>query len=97
VTPRSVPTDVVAELAELRAQLEQAAGAANPPAAPGSAATPEEPADGHAQIAGLLQELQSLLSGAAEGAEDVIAEHPLPSVSAAFLLGLAVGWLAARG
>jgi ElaB/YqjD/DUF883 family membrane-anchored ribosome-binding protein len=49
------------------------------------------------QFGQFLQELQSALDEATESAEDLIAEHPLPSVSAAFLLGLAVGWLAARG
>ena len=76
---------VAAELAALRGEMERAAAA---PAA--------ERSEGHLQVEQLLQELQSVLSEAAEGAGEVIAEHPLPSVSAAFFLGLAVGWLAAR-
>jgi hypothetical protein len=49
------------------------------------------------QIEQLLRELQSALAEVTEDTEDVIAEHPLPSVGAAFLLGVAVGWMAARG
>jgi len=89
---------VAAELAALRAELDRAAAASSPPAA--SRAEPDaaehEQSEGQLQIERLLQELQSVLSGAAGGAEELIAEHPLPSVSAAFLLGLAVGWAASR-
>jgi hypothetical protein len=49
------------------------------------------------QIEQLVQELQSGLDEVTGDTGDLIAEHPLPSVAAAFLLGLAVGWLAARG
>jgi len=95
-----------AELAELRAELQKPAAAIPPAAAPAAAAAgaappsavspPAAQSEGQSQIEQLLEDLQSALSEAAEDAEDMIAEHPLPSVSAAFLLGLAVGWLAAR-
>ena len=90
-----------AELAELRAELEKSAvassRAAAAPAEPLPAgAPPVELSESQLQIEQVLQELQSALGDATESAEDVIAEHPLASVSAAFLLGLAVGWLAAR-
>lgn len=85
-----------AELAALRAELERAASAASPPGAPGAAPPAAEKSESQVQIERLLQDLRSVLNEAAVGAEDVIAEHPLPSVSAAFVLGLAVGWLAAR-
>jgi ElaB/YqjD/DUF883 family membrane-anchored ribosome-binding protein len=90
-----------AELVGLRAELEKPAAASRPAAAPEAAAPADDvPPAGQTEaqlhIEQVLQDLQSALSEAAENAEDIITEHPLPSVSAAFLLGVAVGWLAAR-
>ncbi|HLN11211.1 MAG TPA: hypothetical protein VK281_19945 [Xanthobacteraceae bacterium] len=51
---------------------------------------------GPSQVEQALRDLQSALTEAADSAEDVIAEHPIPSVVAAVLLGFVVGWLAAR-
>ena len=86
---------VEAELAELRAELERRA-TSKPPTAPAEERRTAEPSEDQAQLQQLLHELQSVLGDAAQGAEGVIVEHPLASVSAAFLLGLAVGWRAAR-
>jgi hypothetical protein len=90
-----------AELAELRAEL------TTPAASPPAAATPAEPApaeppptvpsESQLQLEHFLKEVQSALTEAADATEDLVAEHPLPAISAAFLLGLGVGWLAARG
>ena len=91
------PHHRAAELAELRAELEKAGAASIPRGAPDPEPPASEPSESRRQIERLLEELQSVLSESAEGAEEAIAEHPLPSVSAAFLLGLAVGWLARRG
>ena len=85
-----------AELAGLRAELEKPAAASRPAAAPAADAPPARQTEAQLQIEHVLQDLQSALSEAAENAQDIITEHPLPSVSAAFLLGVAVGWLAAR-
>jgi hypothetical protein len=90
-----------AELVELRAEL------TTPAASPSMAATPAEPApagpppgepsESQLQLEQFLKQLQSALSEAADATEDLVAEYPLPAISAAFLLGLGVGWLAARG
>ena len=90
-----------AELVGLRAELEKPAAASRPAAAPASAAPaadapPAVQTEAQLHIEQVLQDLQSALSEAAEDAEDIITEHPLPSISASFLLGVAVGWLAAR-
>jgi len=85
-----------AELTELRAELEKEAAASTARSAPDPEPLAAEPSEGRREIERLLQELQSALSETAEGAEEVIAEHPLPAVAAAFLLGLAVGWLTRR-
>ena len=45
------------------------------------------------ELTAALRELRDGVLRRAEGAEDFIAEHPAASVSAAFLLGLAVGRL----
>jgi ElaB/YqjD/DUF883 family membrane-anchored ribosome-binding protein len=86
-----------AELAGLRAELEKPAAASSRPAAAPVEPPLSERSESQLQIEQFLQDLQSALSEATERTEDLIAEHPLPSVSAAFLLGLAVGWVAARG
>jgi ElaB/YqjD/DUF883 family membrane-anchored ribosome-binding protein len=86
-----------AELAGLRAELENPAAASSRPAAATAEPPPAERSESQLQIERFLQELQSALDEMTESTEHLIAEHPLPSVSAAFLLGLAVGWLAARG
>lgn len=87
----------VTELAELRAQLETPAAVASSPVAAAVPSPTVDRSESQLQIERLLQELHSALNDATENAEGLIAEHPLGSVSAAFLLGLAVGWLAARG
>jgi hypothetical protein len=86
-----------AELAELRAELERPAPARGRPATVATEQPPAEPSESQLQIEQFLQDLQSAFNEVAEDTENLIAEHPLPSVSAAFLLGVAVGWLAARG
>jgi ElaB/YqjD/DUF883 family membrane-anchored ribosome-binding protein len=96
------PQTTTAELAALRAELANpAAPSVRPALGPTErpAAEPElaERNEHESQIQQFVQELQAALNDATEGAEGLIAEHPLPSVSAAFLLGLSVGWLAARG
>lgn len=50
----------------------------------------------HPEVERVLQELQLRLAEVTEGAEDTIAAHPLASVGAAFLLGIAVGRLIRR-
>lgn len=87
----------VLELAALRAELEKPAPAPNRPATVTAEQPPAGPSESQLQIEQFLHDLQSALNEVAEDTENVIAEHPLPSVSAAFLLGVAVGWLAARG
>jgi ElaB/YqjD/DUF883 family membrane-anchored ribosome-binding protein len=90
-----------AELAALRAELDKPAVVSSRPAAaaaelPLSASPPRERSESEVQVEHFLQELQSALDDVAANTEDLIAEHPLPAVSAAFLLGVAVGWVAAR-
>jgi hypothetical protein len=80
-----------AELAGLRAELEKPAAASRPAAAPAADAPPAGQTEAQLHIEQVLQDLQSALSEAAQNAEDIITEHPLPSGSAAFLLGVAVG------
>jgi len=84
------------ELAELRAELQKAAAASTARSAPDPEPPAAESSEIGREVERLLHELQSALSERAEGAEEVIAEHPLPAVAAAFLLGLAVGWIARR-
>jgi hypothetical protein len=91
-----------AELAALRAELANPAAPCVGPAPdgtkrPAADAALAERNESESQIEQFLHELQAALNDATEGAESVIADHPIPSVSAAFLLGLSVGWLAARG
>jgi len=90
-----------AELAALRAELDKPAVVSSRPAAaavelPRSAPPPGERSESEVQVDRFLQELQSALDDVAASTEDLIADHPLPAVSAAFLLGVAVGWVAAR-
>jgi ElaB/YqjD/DUF883 family membrane-anchored ribosome-binding protein len=87
----------VVELAALRAELEKPAPAPGRPATVVTEPPPAERSESRLQIEQFVQELQSALDEVTEDTEDLIAEHPLPSVAAAFLLGLAVGWLTARG
>ncbi|MBZ0147603.1 MAG: hypothetical protein K8F62_08700 [Pseudorhodoplanes sp.] len=54
-----------------------------------------EPVDS-SEIERVVRELQSRLTEATEAAEDTIAAHPLTSIAAAFLLGIAVGRLTRR-
>jgi hypothetical protein len=90
------PTAVV-ELAALRAELERPVPAPGGPAPTAAEPPRAEQSELRVQIEQLVQELQSGLDEVTEGTEDLIAEHPLPSVAAAFLLGVAVGWVVARG
>ena len=52
-----------------------------------------EPSREESELIIALRELKDGLMHAAESADDVIVEHPVASVGAAFLLGLAVGRL----
>jgi hypothetical protein len=85
------------ELRILRAQL-----AASPRPASGGPSVPEmqvdagEP-DGETDFDRQLRELGRMMAELTENAEDVVADHPLASVVAAFVLGVAVGRLAGRG
>ena len=54
-----------------------------------------EPSD-HPEVERILRELQLRLAEMTNDAEDAIAAHPLASVGAAFLLGVAVGRLTKR-
>lgn len=50
----------------------------------------------HPEVERVLRELQLQLAEVTEGVDDAISAHPLASVGAAFLLGIAVGRLIKR-
>jgi ElaB/YqjD/DUF883 family membrane-anchored ribosome-binding protein len=91
--------DHEAELKELRHSIQAAiqAGLAGTAGATGASepAAAEAPA-AYAELDTLLRKLGGHLAAAAEDAEDAVMAHPLSSVGAAFLLGLAIGRLSRR-
>jgi ElaB/YqjD/DUF883 family membrane-anchored ribosome-binding protein len=89
--------DHEAELTELRRSIESIVRAGiSEVAHAGSAAATQVPSN-FAELEELLRKLGAQLGEAIEDAEESIASHPLTSISAAFLLGLAIGRLTKRG
>jgi ElaB/YqjD/DUF883 family membrane-anchored ribosome-binding protein len=88
--------DHEAELKELRHRIQGAIQSGFPdiaqPAMPASAKTHSS----LTELESVLRDFGVQLSEAVEEAEDTIASHPLSSVGAAFLLGLAIGRLTRR-
>lgn len=86
--------------ARLEALLEQLASGGDKPLGTGGGAEPagtgaEEPGIGPEleEHMTALQALAEHLSHAAEGADEILTEHPYAAISAAFMLGVAVGRL----
>ena len=81
------------ELEALRHELRQV----SEDTAAAAAAATSRIGETRSDIEHMLGELQERLSEAADEAEDVVAAHPFASVAAAFLLGILVANLMARG
>jgi len=62
-----------------------------------SRATETKECSGLDRLDDLLQQLEDTIAGPLQEAEGSIASHPLSSIGAAFLLGLAIGRLTKRG
>jgi ElaB/YqjD/DUF883 family membrane-anchored ribosome-binding protein len=86
-----------AELKELRHSIQAAIHAGIADVAQATSSTAAKIPSNLSELESLLRNLSDQLSHVAEDAEDAIASHPLSSVGAAFVLGLAIGRLTRRG
>jgi len=84
-------TDIAAELANLRKELQQIADE------PSLKAATEAASEIGADLEVKLAELRELLSEAGDETRELVTGHPLAAVGAAFLLGVVVGRMTARG
>lgn len=84
-------SDITAELASLRAELQQAADE------PHLKAAAEAVSEAGAELEEKLAELRDLLADAGDETREIVAGHPLAAVAAAFLLGVVVGRMTGRG
>ena len=86
-----------AELKELRQSIQAAIHAGLADVAQAASSTTAKIPSNFSELESLLRKFGDQLSDVAEDAEDAIASHPLSSVGAAFVLGLAIGRLTRRG
>jgi len=86
-----------AELKELRHSIQAAIHAGIADVAQATSSTAAKIPSNLSELESLLRKFGDQLSDAEEDAEDLIASHPLSSVGAGFVLGLAIGRLTRRG
>jgi ElaB/YqjD/DUF883 family membrane-anchored ribosome-binding protein len=90
-------SDYEVELKELRQNIKAAIHTGLAEVAQAASSTAAKIPSNFSELELLLRKLGDQLSDVAEDAEDTIASHPLSSVGAAFVLGLAIGRLTRRG
>jgi len=88
--------DHEAELRELRHSIATAIHDGLSDVADAASSTLASAPSNLAELESLLRKLRVQLSEAVDEAEDTVMSHPLSSVGAAFLLGLAIGRLTRR-
>ncbi|WP_181700499.1 hypothetical protein [Chthonobacter albigriseus] len=75
---------LMAEIEALRADLKARSTAAAEAMSP-------ETGGSEAEVASVIADIRKALGEAAEGAEDLVADHPAAAVGSAFLLGFLIG------
>lgn len=80
---------LTAEIHALRAELEGLVRSRS--ASAGPSVVVEEPAGATAAAADLIDEIGKAIAEAADGAEDLVADHPAIAMGSAFLLGFLIG------
>ena len=88
--------DYEVELRELRQGIQTAIDVGLADVAQAASTAAAKMPSNFSELESLLRKFGDQLSDVAEDVEDTIASHPLSSVSAAFLLGLAVGRITRR-